>query len=81
MITLHKLNGTEFMINAELIEALEPRGAETLVCLATGNKYAVTEPAAEITKRVLQYRADVAAKAQAQGKPVNPIAGYQRDEP
>ena len=33
MISLHKLNGLEVVINAELIETLEP-GPETVVHLA-----------------------------------------------
>lgn len=81
MITAHKLNGTEFRINAELIETLEQHGNETLVCLATGNKIPVTESAEEITRRVIEYRRQVSAKAQAQGTPVNPISGFLREEP
>lgn len=81
MITLHKLNGTEFVLNAELIETLEPRGGETLVFLATGNKYAVTESAAEISQRVVDYRRKVVADAAAAGKAVNPIKGFERQEP
>jgi len=36
MIKVHKLNGTEFVINAELIETLEG-GPQTVVSLATGD--------------------------------------------
>jgi flagellar protein FlbD len=79
VITLHKLNGTEFVLNAELIETLEPRGGETLVCLATGNKYAVTETADEINRRVVEYRRAVHARAAAVGKTVNPIEGFKRE--
>jgi flagellar protein FlbD len=74
MITLHKLNGSEVVVNAELIETLEP-GPQTTVCLATGNRLLVTESATDIAAKVVEYRKAVAAT----GKPVNPIAGYIRE--
>jgi flagellar protein FlbD len=74
MITLHKLNGTEVVVNAELIETLEP-GPQTTVNLATGNRILVKESAAEISAKVIEYRKAVAAT----GKPVNPIGSYIRE--
>lgn len=74
MIVLHRLNGAEFVINAELIESLDP-GPQTTVCLATGNKFVVRESAGEIVEKVVQYRRKVNAEA-----PVgNPIRGYVRE--
>lgn len=81
MITLHKLNGHEFVLNAELIESLEPRGAETVVCLATGNKYVVREDCAEVSRLAVDYRRRVNAEAAAEGKPVNPTRGFVRENP
>lgn len=78
MITLHKLNGTEIVVNAELIECLEPGGGqETCVSLATGNRYLVRESPQEIEEKVVVYRRKVAAS----GKVVNPIAGFERRNP
>ena len=74
MITLHKLNGMEVVVNAELIETLEP-GPQTAVHLATGNKLIVRESAPEIVFKVMEYRKAVNSS----GKPVNPIAGYERE--
>lgn len=73
MITLHKLNGAEVVVNAELIETLEP-GPQTVVHLATGNKVLVAEKADEIVSKVVEYRKAVNAS----GKAVNPISGYER---
>ena len=73
MIRLHKLNGSEVVVNAELIETLEP-GPQTAVHLATGNKILVKETSDEIVAKVVEYRRAVAAS----GKPVNPIAGFER---
>lgn len=75
MITLHKLNGSEVVINAELIETLEP-GPETMILLATGNKILVREKADEIVAKVVEYRKAVNAS----GKVVNPISGYERQK-
>jgi flagellar protein FlbD len=74
LISLHKINGQEVVVNAELIETLEP-GPETVVHLATGNRLLVRESAAEVSQKVVEYRRAVASS----GKPVNPIAGYERD--
>lgn len=74
MIVLHKLNGMEVVVNAELIETLEP-GPQTAVHLATGNKLLVRETSSEIVAKVVEYRKAVNSS----GKPVNPIAGYERE--
>ncbi|HAM35477.1 MAG TPA: flagellar protein FlbD [Elusimicrobia bacterium] len=74
MIKVHKLNGSEVIINAELIESLEP-GQETVVTLATGNRFLVRESADEVTQKVLEYRRQISAS----GKVVNPISGYTRE--
>ena len=76
MITVHKLNGTPLVINAELIETLES-GPETVVALATGNRLVVRESAEEITQKVVEYR----RKIHAESKTVNPISGYERRSP
>lgn len=77
MVNLHKLNGTEIVLNAELIESLESGGGqETVVALATGNRFLVRETADEVTRKVLEYRAKVNAGA----KVVNPIQGYIREQ-
>ncbi len=73
MIRLHRINGQDLVVNAELIETLEP-GPQTVVHLATGNKLLVRETADEVMAKVLEYRRAVNAS----GKPVNPIAGYER---
>ena len=73
MIVLHKLNGQEVVVNAELIETIDP-GPQAVIHLATGNKVLVREKADEIVAKVVEYRKAVNAS----GRPVNPIAGYER---
>lgn len=75
MITLHRLNGSAVVINAELIESLEV-GQQTVVALATGNRFLVCESADEITQKVLEYR----LKVNSQSKVINPIQGFERKQ-
>ena len=73
MIKAHKLNGSEVVINAELIETVSG-GPEAVISLATGNRIVVRESIDEVVQKVLEYRRLVWAS----GKPVNPIKGYER---
>lgn len=74
MIDLTRLNGSKFTINAELIESLEQGPSQTVVSLASSNRYVVRESVDEIVAKVIEYR----RKVNEQSKAVNPIAGYER---
>lgn len=63
MIQLHRLNGQEIVVNAELIESVENHGVETVIHLATGNRMVVTEPVTEVIRRTVDYRKTVYAGA------------------
>jgi flagellar protein FlbD len=58
VIVLHRFNGLEVVVNAELIELLEP-GPQTVVQLSTGNKVLVLEKPEEITAKVVAYRKSI----------------------
>jgi flagellar protein FlbD len=55
MITLHRLNKQEFVLNADLIETIEAT-PDTLVTLTTGKKLIVRDAIADILGRVISYR-------------------------
>lgn len=55
MIRLTRLNGKEFVINAELIETLD-ESPDTIITLLDGKKFVVKENFDEIIRRVLEYR-------------------------
>lgn len=74
MIALTRLNGHPFTINAELIEALESASDQTVVQLATNNRYVVRESVDEIVGKVIEYR----RKVNSEGKVPNPIKGFER---
>lgn len=55
MIELTRLDGTELVLNAELVAWVEPT-PDTLVTLTTGSKLVVTETVLEVQERVVAYR-------------------------
>lgn len=59
MIRVHKLNGQEFTVNAELIETVEAHGNETVIRLATGNHFVVKETLDNVVEKVIEYRKTV----------------------
>ncbi len=64
MILLRRLNGTQFGVNADLIERLEGN-PDTVVTLVDGTKYVVSESIAEVVDRIIEFRARVLAVTEA----------------
>ncbi len=58
MITLHKINGMEFVLNAELIETVEAN-PDTTIFLTTGKVFIVRETMAEVVRQVTAYQHSV----------------------
>ncbi|HTW93183.1 MAG TPA: flagellar FlbD family protein [Tepidisphaeraceae bacterium] len=54
MITLTRLNGQQFVVNAEKIRYIEST-PDTLVCCESGEKMMVRETLAEVTRRAIEY--------------------------
>jgi flagellar protein FlbD len=54
MITLTRLNGQPFVMNAEKIRYLEST-PDTVVCCDTGEKLMVRETISEVTRRAIEY--------------------------
>ena len=55
MIRLSRLNGDEFVVNAELIQFVESR-PDTYVTLQNEDRFIVRESVEEVVKRSLAYR-------------------------
>jgi flagellar protein FlbD len=60
MIELTRLNGTRIVVNSDLIKTAEA-SPDTMLTLINGEKLIVREPCAEVTERVLEYRARLLA--------------------
>ena len=54
MITLHKLNGDEFVLNSSHIEIIEEK-PDTTITLTNDKKYLVEESTEEIIKKIIQF--------------------------
>jgi flagellar protein FlbD len=54
MIALTRLNGQQFVINAEKIRYIEST-PDTVVCCDTGDKVMVREPLKEVMRRAIDY--------------------------
>ncbi len=55
MIRVSRLNGKEFVINAELIETID-ESPDTVITLVQGHKFVVRESFDEVIQRVIDYR-------------------------
>ena len=54
MINLTKLNGTEFVINAELIKTVETT-PDTIITLINGDRLMVRETSKDVVERAIDY--------------------------
>ena len=55
MIVLHKLNGSEFVLNDHHIETIEER-PDTVITLTNERKYIVRESADEVIQKIVDYK-------------------------
>lgn len=62
MITLTRLSGTAFLLNADMIERVDST-PDTVITLVDGTKYVVAEPLETVLDEVLDYRARIVARA------------------
>lgn len=58
MITLTKLNGTQFVLNSDLIEVIQ-ENPDTTIRLTNGITYIVEESMQDVVKMTLQFRRKV----------------------
>ena len=63
MIKLTRLNGDEFIVNAELIRFVESR-PDTYVTLTSNDRFIVRESVEEVVKRSLAYSRAVRTSTQ-----------------
>ncbi|HHV73597.1 flagellar FlbD family protein [Thermoanaerobacterium sp. R66] len=55
MISVTKLNGDEFVINADMIEFIEET-PDTVISLISGKKVVVKEKKDDIIRKVIEYK-------------------------
>ena len=62
MITVHRLNNSEFMINANQIEVVEST-PDTVITLMNEKKLIVKETAVEVRDKIVDYHRQIFASA------------------
>lgn len=62
MIKLTRLNGQPIMVNADLIESVEPT-PDTVITLVSGNKLIVRDPMETIQERIVEFKRKIYAPA------------------
>jgi flagellar protein FlbD len=58
VISVTRLNGTEIVVNADLIETVEAT-PDTVITLVDGKKYVVHERTDEVVERIRLFRASI----------------------
>lgn len=58
MISVTRINGTKFVINAELIEYVEA-SPDTIISLTNGHKYFVVETVDDVMDKVREYKRSI----------------------
>ena len=60
MIDVTRLNGKNFVLNAEVIEVMEET-PDTVITLTTGHKYLVRESVDEVLDKIYAYKRKIMA--------------------
>lgn len=55
MVALRRINGREFVLNADLIEMIEAT-PDTVIALTTGKKIIVQNSIEDVVKKVIKYK-------------------------
>ena len=63
MIRVHRLNGSELVINADLIETVEAT-PDTVITLTTGKKIVVLNPVDDVIRRAVNFKRSILAAPQ-----------------
>ena len=82
MITLTRLSGSVFLLNADLIERVDST-PDTVITLVDGKKYVVAESMGQVMDAVLAYRGEIVALGSLldAAHAVHPVAPAPRPEP
>ncbi|MGL4370494.1 MAG: flagellar FlbD family protein [Spirochaetota bacterium] len=62
MIILHRLNGSEIVINSQHIETVE-KTPDTVILLTTEKRYIVKESVEEVIDKVIEFNSRIVGRA------------------
>jgi len=58
MISVHRLNNEEFLVNCDLIEFVEET-PDTVISMTSGRKLVVSETCEEIKRLIIEYKRQI----------------------
>ncbi len=61
MVKVTRMNGFDFVVNAELIEFIEAT-PDTVLTLTTGKKFVLKDTVEEVVNKVIEYRKTIGTK-------------------
>lgn len=64
MIRVHRLNGDELIVNADLIETIEST-PDTVISLTTGRQFVVLDNVDDLIEQAIAFRAKISALGRA----------------
>ena len=70
MITLHRLNGSEVVLNSQHIQTVE-KTPDTVILMTDGKRFVVKEPVEEVVDKVIDFNSRIVARAMV--KPNTPL--------
>lgn len=70
MISVTRLNGSKFVVNALLIETIE-QVPDTMITLVNGKKYMILESSSDVVQEIQHYLRSIGVWAAAHASPVN----------
>ncbi|MHB9093041.1 MAG: flagellar FlbD family protein [Eubacteriales bacterium] len=79
MIRVTRMNGLEFVVNAELIEFVEST-PDTVLTLTTGKKFVLKDSLQDVVDKIIAYRKDIGTKIIYQSAPANEQSLERCDE-
>lgn len=62
MISLHRLNGSEVIINSQHIQTVE-KTPDTVILMTDGKRFVVTESVEEVVDKVVDFNSRIVARA------------------
>ena len=70
MITLHRLNGSEVVLNSQHIQTVE-KTPDTVILMTDGKRFVVKESVEEVVDRVIDFNSKIVARSMAKsGEPL-----------
>jgi flagellar protein FlbD len=72
MIALHRLNGSEVILNSQHIQTVE-KTPDTVILMTDGKRFVVTETVEDVVDKVVDFNSRIVARAMVKPNPPLPV--------